>query len=137
MDMEGALRARLIAAPAVIAAVWKAPTTNVPAIYWVTRPQGTGLPAITLQIIDDPREQHMKDVQGLQSTLVQIDVWATTYAQGKALKEAVIAALLPAETSNGIKFGRAFVRSRDLSERVETQLIYRPSMDFTIWHSPA
>lgn len=130
MDMEGALRARLIAA---------APVTALAAqrIYWVERPQSSALPAVTLQIIDDEREQHMKGVQGMLSTLVQIDAWATTYAAAKALKEAIIAALLPANTSNGIKFGRAFVRNRDLSERTETQFIFRHSMDFTINHASA
>jgi hypothetical protein len=130
MDMEGALRARLIAAGPVTALVGQR-------IYWVDRPQEAALPAITLQIIDDPREQHMKGLHEFQQTLVQIDVWSATYAAAKALKEAIIAALLPAATSNGVVFGRSFVRSRDLSERTETQFIHRPSMDFTINHASA
>lgn len=128
MDFEGALRARLTADATVAALVGNR-------VYWVTRPQADGLPAITLQIIFEDRAQHMKGVQGLQSTIVQIDGWASSYGQGKALKEAIIAALLPAETSNGVTFGRAFVRSRDLSERTETQLIHRPSLDFTFFYS--
>ena len=135
MDFEGALRARLLAASPVTTLVGQR-------VYWVDRPQAAGLPAITLQIIDQERAQHMQGVQGLQSALVQIDGWAADieggpsgYAQGKALKEAIIAALLPEETSNGVKFGRAFVRSRDLSERTETQFIHRPSMDFTFFYS--
>ncbi len=130
MDMEGALRARLVAAAPVAALVGAR-------IYWTERPQASALPAVTLQVIDDEREQHMKGVQGMQSTLVQIDAWAATYASGKALKEAIIAALLPANSSNGVNFGRSFVRSRDLSERTETQFIFRQSMDFTINHASA
>lgn len=130
MNMEGALRARLIAAAPVAALIAQR-------IYWVERPQATGLPAVTLQIIDDPREQHMKGLHGHQAVLVQVDAWGGTYAQTKALKEAIIAALLPAETSNGIVFGRAFVRSRDLSETTEAGLIFRASLDFTINHAPA
>jgi hypothetical protein len=130
MDMEGALRARLIAASGVNSLVSGR-------VYWVDRPQASNLPAITLQLIDDEREQHMEGVQPHQSTIVQVDVWSTNYAQAKALKEAVIAALLPAQTSNGVVFGRSFVRSRDLSERTETQFIHRPSMDFTINHASA
>jgi hypothetical protein len=99
-------------------------------ITWVNRPQATSLPAITLQIIDDDRAQHMGGFQSLQFIDVQIDIWATSYEQGRAIKEAVIARLVPEVTSNGIKFGRAFVRGRDLSERTETQFIYRPSLDF-------
>ena len=128
MDMEGALRSRLLAA---------APVTALAAqrIYWVDRPQATALPAITLQIIDENRAQHMGGFQGLQMATVQVDIWATTYAQGKTLKEAVIAALVPEITINGVTFGRAFVRARDLSERTDTQFIHRPSLDFTINYS--
>jgi hypothetical protein len=41
MDMEGALRARIVALATAAAA----------RVYWVDRPQGTALPSITLQII--------------------------------------------------------------------------------------
>lgn len=128
MDFESALRARLLAAAPVTSLVEQR-------ITWVNRPQGSALPAITLQIIDDDRAQHMAGFQGLQRVVVQLDIWATSYGQGKALKEAVIAALAPENTSNGIHFERAFVRARDLSERTETQFIHRPSLDFTFHYS--
>jgi hypothetical protein len=128
MDMEGALRARLLAAAPVAALVGDR-------VYWVDRPQAETLPAITLQIIDEPREQHMGGFQAMQSVVVQLDVWAASYSSAKALKEAVIAALVPAASGNGIDFRRAFVRARDLSERTETAFIYRPSLDFTFFYS--
>lgn len=131
MDFEGALRARLTGAAAVTAIVAQR-------IYWVDRPQAQPLPAITLQIIDEPRDQHMGGFQNLQFVLVQIDIWATTYAQGKALKEAVIAAVTPEVTANGIEFGTATnIRIRDLSERTETQFIHRPSIEARFNYSPA
>lgn len=130
MDMEAALRARLIGDTAVAALVGSR-------VSWVQRPQAADYPAITLQMIDDPREQHLKGVQTLQKALVQIDVWATTHKQGWTIKEAVIAALLPEATQSGVKFWRSFVTSRDLSEQGATRFIFRPSLDFTINYSPA
>jgi hypothetical protein len=133
MDFEGALRARLLSAAPVVALVadWR----DTKAIYWVDRPQASALPAITLQTIDDDRAQHMGGFQSMQRALVQVDIWAATYAAGKALKEAVIAALVPAASGNGIDFRRAFVRGRDLSEQTETQFVHRPSLDFTFFYS--
>lgn len=133
MDWQGALRARLTGAPAITALVGNAPAR----VYWVDRPQASALPAITLQIIDEDREQHMGGFHSLQAVTVQIDVWATSYASALALKEAVIAALVPEATANGIAFQRAFVRTRDLGERVETQFIHRSSLDFLFHYSTA
>lgn len=124
MDFEGAVRARLTGAGAVTAIVAQR-------IYWVDRPQLAALPAVTLQIIVENREQDMVGFQSRQFVVVQVDIWAASYAQGKALKEAVIVALTPEVTSDGIKFGTATnIQARDLSERTETQFIYRPSLDF-------
>jgi hypothetical protein len=128
MDMETALRTRLIEDPAVAA-------LTAARVSWLERPQGEGFPAITLQMIDDPREQHLRGLESLQTALVQLDVWALTYASANAVKGAAIAALLPAATVGSVRFQRSFVRSRDLSERTDTKLIFRPSLDFTINYS--
>lgn len=128
MDMMGALIARLLAAAPVTALVGQR-------VFPVSRPQTTALPAITLQIIDEDRAQHMRGFQELRQALVQVDVWALTYEIATAAKEAVIAALVPASSSNGIDFRRAFIRSHDLSERTETQFIFRANLDFTINYS--
>lgn len=131
MDWQGALRARLTTAASVTALVAQR-------VYWVDRPQTSSLPAITLQTIDDARPQTHQGFQSTRPSVVQIDTWATTYAQSKALAEAVIATLVPQETSNGIRFLRAFVEGvRDLGERVETQFIHRTSIDLIVWHHPA
>ncbi len=129
--MQGALRARLIAASAVNALV-------AGRIYWVDRPQGTALPAITLQVISDERSQDMEGFVSARATNVQVDCWAISYATKAQIAEAVIAALVPAETSNGVKFLRAFVDSiRDLGERVETTFYHRTSIDLIVWHTTA
>jgi len=119
MDMEGALRARLLAAAPVAALVGAR-------IYWEDRPQGSVLPAITLSLPVDGRDQHMGGFQSVRDVQLQVDVWARSFAEKKALKEAVIAALTPAHTGNGIRFQAATrIDALSLNERVETQMIFR------------
>lgn len=129
-DMETALRARLLAAAPVAALVGQRVT-------WVERPQASGLPAITLQNVTDERVQNFSGFNGLQPGYVQIDVWATSYAQAKALKDAVIAAVVPAGVQSGIRFKRGFVSAQDLSERTETQFLFRPSIDLNFHYATA
>lgn len=135
MTMQEALRLRITGA-------------NTPAgarVYWVDRPQTSALPAVTLQIISDLRPQHLKGFNELRDTRVQIDCWAKTtdnvsagYLAATALKEAVLAAVVPENTSNGIRFDRAIIDGeRDLGERVETQFIHRASLDLIIWWATA
>lgn len=131
MDMEGALRARLLAATPVTALVGQR-------LYWDERPQGGQLPDVTLLLVVDNRDQHFEGFQSLQSAWLQVDVRGTSFAQKKALKEAVIAALAPADTSNGIRFERATeIRSHPANERTETQFIFRDIVEMTIHHSAA
>ena len=131
MDYQAALRARLIAA---------APVNTLVSgrVYWVDRPQGSQLPAITLQVISDERPQTMDGFIKTRATTVQVDCWAPSYSVKTQLAEAVIAAVTPATTLNGVKFHRALVNDvRDLGERVETQFYHRASIDLVVWHTPA
>lgn len=131
MDMQGALRARLLAAAPVTALVSQR-------IYWVDRPQGSSLPVIRLQVVSDPRPQHLKGFQTLRETRVQVSVLAETYASARAVTEAAIAALVPQNTSNGIIFDRALVDAADESgDQTETQFIHHHRTDLLIWWQAA
>lgn len=80
----------------------------------------------------------MAGFDGLDRSLVQMDVWGTSYAQVQQVKEAALAAVVPANTGNGVIFARAFVDTiRDLGERVETQFIHRASIDLIFHHATA
>lgn len=128
MDMPAALRARIIGAS----------TAAGTRVTWVDRPQAAELPAVTLQIVSDQRPQHLKGFDPLRGTIVQIDCWGETYAAVTALKEAVLAAVVPGAAANGIRFDRAIVDSeRDLGERTETQFIHRSSVDLVLWWAAA
>lgn len=128
MDMQGALRARITGAA----------TSAGTRVYWVDRPQSAALPAVTLNIVTDLRPQHLKGFDETRDTRVQIDCWASTYAAATALKEAVLAAVVPLNTANGIRFDRAIIDGeRDLGERTETLFIHRASVDLVVWWATA
>ena len=131
MDWQAALRARLTGASAVTDLVGTR-------IYWVERPQSSALPAITLQTVDDRMPQHMKGFDGLDVARVQVDVWGRTYAEVRPIVRAAIDALAPANTSNGVRFERAFVDGvRDLGEQTETVFVHRTAVDLIVHHAAA
>lgn len=125
MDFEGALRARLLAAS--------------PRTYWVDRPQAAALPAAVLQKMGGRRDQHMKGFNDLRPTRVQFEAWALSFAAAKTLLEALIAAAVPENTSNGIIFNRALVdgEPQTLGERTETAFIHRHIVDLIFWWQAA
>jgi hypothetical protein len=128
MDMQGGLRARLLADAAVAAAVGSR-------VYWVQRPQSTALPAITMQTIDDPRPNHMQGFDGARTTRVQLDCWAPSFSAALTLARACIAALAEPTTLNGKRFGPTLIDGqRDLLDDVSGTPIHRQSVDLLVWH---
>ena len=132
MDMRQALRKRQIDDPSVAALVGTRVT-------WMTRPQASALPAVTMQTINDERPQHLKGFDDARGTRVQIDCWGDSYGQTVALAEAVIAATVSPGTIEGIRFGRATIEGqRDLSEdKPGGGTLYRQSLDIRFWHEGA
>lgn len=128
MTMETALRARL-KDNAGVAAI----TTQ---IDWTVRPQGSELPAIVLTGIADQRDQHFLGNATYRPTRLQVDCYAATKATAVALREAVIAALLPEATKNGVTFLRSFVNTvLDRGDQTETGFIHRELIDLSCWHN--
>jgi len=129
MDLKGALRARL--------AVGAAAASVGARIYWTQRIQGEPLPAIVMQVISDPRPQHLKGFDQLRETRVQIDCLGPSDKIATDLAEAVIADLVPAAITAGIRFNRAYVDAvRDLGEQTDTAFIHRASVDLRVWWQP-
>lgn len=128
MDMEAALRARIIAAA----------TAAADRVYWVERPQGSTLPSVTLQIASGDYPYTFEGLQATRAPRVQVDVWGLNYGQSKSIMDAIIVALTPANTSNGIAFERGrFEGERDGLERLETLDVYRRGIDLIVWYHPA
>jgi Protein of unknown function (DUF3168) len=128
MDFQTGVRARLLANGLVTGSVGTR-------IDWGQRPQGTAYPAIVLQTISDPRPAHLKDYEATRSTLIQLDVYATTYAAALSIARNAIAVLKVPATISGKVFGPAFVDGqRDTVETSGTTNIHRQSVDFSIIH---
>lgn len=128
MSMESALRARLKNDAGVSAIVGTR-------VDWDERPQRSAYPAVVLEIAADPRPQHMAGFPGFRGTRVQINCFGTTALQKQTLREAVIAAAVPAATQDGVEFLHAFVNDvLSRSKNTETSFVHHDIVDLTIWH---
>lgn len=129
MNFHTGVRARLLADATVAAGV-------ATRIDWGQRPQGAAYPSIVLQTVSDPRTAHLKDYDETRVTLIQLDVYATTYAAALSIARNAIEVLKVPATISGKVFGPAFVVSqRDTVETSGTTNIHRQSVDFSIWHT--
>jgi hypothetical protein len=129
--VEEALLAHLLASPDVSAQVGTR-------VYAGDRPQGSGLPAITIARISGGPEYADEGEIGLDNPRVQIDCWALTYTAAKRAARAVRAALsgLDAEVG-GVRFHLATLETeRDDRERGSNaaEYQYRVSQDWLIWN---
>jgi hypothetical protein len=105
--------------------------------YWVNAPQNTAKPYATLLDVTETRGQTL-DGWDLEFARVQIDVWAYNYNDVQVGMEALLAALVPGNTSNGHTFQRADIAlgPRDVGgEREGDTIIYRRSADLMIPHT--
>ncbi len=128
MAFESALRARLKAAGGVNAIVGTR-------IDWDERPQRSAYPAIVLEIAADARPQNMGGLEGFRGTRIWANCFSTTAKEKAELREAVIAALVPEATQDGVTFRRSFVNNViNRSENTETGFVHRDLVDITLWH---
>ena len=105
--------------------------------YWVNAPQAAVKPYATLLDVTELRPQTLTDWD-LELARVQIDVWGLTYADVQAGMAALLAALVPGNTSNGHTFQRADIAlgPRDIGgEREGDTIIYRKSADLIVPHN--
>jgi hypothetical protein len=131
--MEQALVSRLLANAALAALVGTR-------IVWIERPQGSALPALTLQRVTPGRDYNYSGASGTSSPMVQADCWGGSYATAKAVAAAVIEAVEERATIGGVKFAPGFiVGARDMpTEELGGGIkVYRVSLDIIVWNSPA
>lgn len=132
--MEEELVAFLLADAALAALVGRR-------IKWLERPQGSGLPAITLQLASGVPEYTMRGRIRLAGPLVQFDVWAGTFASMIAVERALRSAL---DGLRVLPFQGAFVTGWRHSSEPQgapdadgSSSFYRSSIDARIWHAAA
>jgi hypothetical protein len=130
-DFATGLRARLIADAGVIAIAGQK-------VYWGIAPQGTALPYIRLNTISDPRPENLQGYDAARVTRVQADCFSSSYAQARALAEAVVSAVALPTTAGGIRFGRTKAEGpRDLGEDTASGFVHRASVDLLVEHAMA
>ncbi|WP_454599121.1 hypothetical protein [Qipengyuania sp. SM2507] len=135
MSFEAALRVRLQDDPATEELLGVHPDDEAKSIDWTVRRQGAPLPAIVLETISDPRPQTHDGFDGIRPTRVQVSCLAADKTTAVALREAAIAAMVPAGTFAGVQFDRARVDAvRDLGRQTDTGFIHREAIDFIFWH---
>lgn len=105
-------------------------------IHWGIVPQGTPLPYVRLQVVSDPRPQHLKGYEGARTSRVQSDSFAATYAASRAIAEAQVAALTEPADHGGVRFGGIAAQGpRDLGEDGDDGFIHRASIDLLVRHT--
>ncbi|PZQ55264.1 MAG: hypothetical protein DI555_07895 [Novosphingobium pentaromativorans] len=126
-DMQTALRKRIIASGAAGRVVWGRKV-----------PQGTALPYLQLFVVSDPRPGHLKGYNGGRHTRVQADCKAGSYAEAKAMSDALVALLAVPTTIDDVKFGRIKAEGpQDLGEDTAAGFVHRMSLDLLVWHRSA
>lgn len=132
--MEEALTTFLLANSGVSTAIG----TN---LYWGARPQGSGIPAVTLNRISGVRDYVNEGPSGFVASRIQIDCEATTYLGAKQIARDMVRAFDATPTTvGGIQLQGGFVDGeRDLFEfDAETNTAIKPfavSIDVTLYHS--
>lgn len=123
--MEQALRAILLASSGV--------TSLAPAarINWGAHPQGAALPALVLNVVSDAEGMVMNGPNGLSEGRVQIDAYADTYGDAKALARAVRTLLHGLRNTNFRLVMHVATRDSREGGTNEAERPYRVSMDFT------
>lgn len=122
--MEEFLRAMILATPGI-----------PPSVDWGARKRGATLPGIVLNVVSDLSEHTQDGPDGLSEARVQVDVYAASYGEAKAISRTLRRALDGAE--QGIINGCFLVMSRDSSEEGEAgsgDRVYRALQDFQIFY---
>jgi len=128
--MESALRTYLLAHAGLSALVGGR-------VAWGFNSQGGPLPRITLQRISGSPEYSDEGEAGISETRVQVDCFATTSAQVRAVSESIRARISGASfTQSGIEFNIFIDSVRDDSDAYEGgSQEHRVSIDLMVWHT--
>lgn len=96
-------------------------------VFALIIPDGTYLPCVTFQRISGTPANTLGGRSGLEEIEMQVDVWARTYAEAKAVAKAVRDAV----PARGAVFGAHLIQDSDTYES-ETNY-YRITMEYTCW----
>lgn len=133
-DFFAALRARILADPDVAALVGTR-------VYPVIVPQDAASPYVRMQVISDPRREHLKGYVAMRQSRVQVDCMARQsagtggHATSRAVAHAIVAALTGPADVGGVRFGHVRAEGpEDLGEDTPAGFVYRARVDLLVAH---
>lgn len=106
-------------------------------IYWIEKTQSNANPYVVLQVVTATRGLHYASHDGHKESRVQVDCWAKTFAQAKAIGDAIqVRALNFIGTIEGVFFQGIFLDSErhGIDAAVVPDKLFRVSIDLIIWH---
>jgi hypothetical protein len=104
-------------------------------IVWNHLPQSTADPAVVLYKITGAEGHTFQGRDGMQESIVQVDVRALTVASMWQVRDAIIARL---DGYRDADFAGIFLRSeRQSAEKPGAVLYHRSSLDFDVFHRTA
>jgi hypothetical protein len=95
-------------------------------IYPAMLPENCELPALSYQRISNTPQNTMSGHSGLDNPRIQIDCWATSYGDAKAIGDKTRKAMGAATTFRALQLSDQDIIEPELE-------IYRVSMDFSCW----
>lgn len=103
-------------------------------VYWKTRPQGSALPAVVLEMVFGSRDQNFGGVISAQGPRIQVRCIAGTKKEAAELRDKVMPLLEAPGTQGATYFQSGFVNFyRDGVENTPTGEIYSEIIDANIW----
>ena len=115
-----------------------------PLINWVTRPDKSRLPALTLETVSTIPEVDQSGRGEMEPTRVQIDIWSDSYGKGRAIYRVLIDLLFPhgnfvSHEKGATRFERFILdgdRDLPVTDLDGGQRVFHIAVDFIIWHKP-
>lgn len=136
MTVEHAVRSKLVATASVSDLV----STRV---FQLRLPQKPTLPAIRLQLIDEPKDYHLRGESGATRARLQVDVYGSEsvasvgndpYESVTTIADAVDAVLSgQVFESEGLRITGSMRQSRRVGYEAEELRVLRCTQDYTVW----
>lgn len=135
MTVEHAVRSYLLTVAAVTSIVSQR-------VYQLILPEKPTLPAVRIQLIDEPKDYHMRGATNETRARLQIDAYGSASAAVAADPYAVVTNLADAIDdalsgqvfeSEGLRISGAFRNSRRVGYESEELRLLRCLQDYTVW----
>lgn len=133
MTPEQAVRAYLLTVGAVTALTGQR-------IYQLKLPEKPTLPALRIQLIDEPKNYHLRGHDGATRARVQIDAYGSEAVSGDPYAAVTTLAAVVDDaiggkvfTSEGLRLSGVFLASRRVGYEADTLRLVRCTHDFIAW----